>query len=1551
MNDRIKGVGLVFSVALIAALVVVLASANGASAQVPTPPTVEGLGECQPEHNVEILNDSANITPEDTVERNSQGGFEAIFVTNCIIYAIKFSIVDYEGKAVEGGVGTRYVHEQYSEIDYVPHSQYIEHKRYTSDFPDTETCQYENTCTGEPIIDEQGIALQETPPEAVTAYRVTFDFTNSRDGLLGSRPLDKNLDYSLNVELVPFNGAPANLVHTQTLLILSEASGNLWDKVTRAFEVTTWVEKGTNMIFLGWGGAILNLTCEGILPFSDIPTDENGVYTHENKFASRKIVNPDTGVTEWIPYKNWDDPEQPSGNNSCKMHGRKNKEGQREDIYEEALALYNDERAVAGLPPMRNEYEIVRNYGTRVIDGVDPREAGEGNPNVVELVAYDMRHVTLAPRVIFDRDNYRYAAINVFQHITLFDGILLGTPPELTYLRGFTRLGWSIMINLATSLIVLFIAWMGLGQIIRALLGTRSVADWREIVPRLLLSVIAMLTSYWICSMLIDLADGISRYVAAAFDVSTGDVVEIITFALTAVFLQQKAAVWAAGLGPHVGFIVSMVILFIKGLQLLLIKVFLIMFGVVLLQLVLRILLINLLIIISPLAMMMWSVPETAGWGKKWFSLFMISLFQHAIQIMAIGMAMFFVQSATVIPSLQLLPDVSKVGTDVLGVETIWALVMGIMMMTLVFKIPGMLGAGSMYEGFLSTITFALAAAKMAGAIATGGPGGMAAMMGGGSPGGSPSGLMTSAGQGVNTGPGAMAANMMSGLGNTARSVGTGLLRGGREIIGGGGSGGGSSRRDVASGEPPTPSGPVPAVGQAAQSFSAPGASVLNRGITGNGFEGKATGNGRAAAGSSEDASSGLAKEDRAAGYQRPGIDQNFQSQTVRGGMDSRGRAIPERETLGARDPNSNDVLSPGSTVAERAQDEGDWSNFSGDKNLNHIGNQLSKEHGVDFREGGWRGTADSENGNYVFNNEDGRSATVGADTTLGGHISGLRYGGGSAAGALNRAGYEGAREARGGQIGEDYRDGVGGESNPFSPSGQRFSEAAAGYNKISEGNDAAFHAMQGNVRASELENGGVRLENIDDMGRVEGAPRDLPAGDQTGDYISDIGVDRYNNAARLSSAMDGEDSAVTERGPQVAGSEARPHGYEAPGYEGPDSRMHIDESNMAQVWATQKQGEDAGVKIGDRGESISTPDGGAGTAENAVRYDRGQGMRPLDDAEKDHVYGKVGADGGRSGGIGVGGFNQSLQGVTSNNALSRGDVGSLARNSGMSRSESKKFAKELTSSKVGSEVNGRGQLRVGPGHYMRPTAKQRAFIDSVGGASSFNQQFSAKHGLSNKNAASTTAAPAAVSSGPGGFDALQKSVRSRAGAGWRAGSDAFTESQGRADNRQVMLVRDHAGRTSVGSDALQQVNRSHGSEAGFGDAMGKRLEVAGGRDQLRNMETGRLGRLSETDRRAEIALVQHGQSGEQANESVRAAKTGQSVQTISTDSETVAAEMGKGQVNVVALNADGSHEFRHANAAEMQRMSALQGSNGEKFVSDFNDLHKGQLRRRSVVG
>ena len=117
------------------------------------------------------------------------------------------------------------------------------------------------------------------------------------------------------------------------------------------------------------------------------------------------------------------------------------------------------------------------------------------------------------------------------------------------------------------------------------------------------------------------------------------------------------------------------------------------------------------------------------------------------------------------------------------------------------------------------------------------------------------------------------------------------------------------------------------------------------------------------------------------------------------------------------------------------------------------------------------------------------------------------------------------------------------------------------------------------------------------------------------------------------------------------------------------------------------------------------------------------------------------------------------------------------------------------------------------------------------------------------------------------------------------------------------------------------------------------------------NVETGRLTSLSEGDRRAEFAFRNHDQSPEQAADNLEAAKTGPSVQTITTDAKALGAEMDKGEVNVVALNADGTHEFRHANDAEMERMSALRSSDESGFANQFNDLHKGQFAYANEVG
>ena len=91
------------------------------------------------------------------------------------------------------------------------------------------------------------------------------------------------------------------------------------------------------------------------------------------------------------------------------------------------------------------------------------------------------------------------------------------------------------------------------------------------------------------------------------------------------------------------------------------------------------IVLINLLIIISPTAMIVWAVPETSGWGKKWSSQFGIALVTQNLQLICFALDTWFIKETTPVgvvfdtgtfPSglLSLLPS-----------QMLWALALGCM--------------------------------------------------------------------------------------------------------------------------------------------------------------------------------------------------------------------------------------------------------------------------------------------------------------------------------------------------------------------------------------------------------------------------------------------------------------------------------------------------------------------------------------------------------------------------------------------------------------------------------------------------------------------------------------------------------------------------------------------------------------------------------------------------------------------------------------------------------------------------------------------------------
>ena len=112
---------------------------------------------------------------------------------------------------------------------------------------------------------------------------------------------------------------------------------------------------------------------------------------------------------------------------------------------------------------------------------------------------------------------------------------------------------------------------------------------------------------------------------ASALGISAGDLVLLGNGAFDRMEAIDAYAFYIA---------IIIVYLFYLGFSLLLIVMF-----------ILRIAVINLLIAISPLALGLWILPATEGYGRKWLSLFMVTLFMHSLQLLAMAMAIGIVNS------------------------------------------------------------------------------------------------------------------------------------------------------------------------------------------------------------------------------------------------------------------------------------------------------------------------------------------------------------------------------------------------------------------------------------------------------------------------------------------------------------------------------------------------------------------------------------------------------------------------------------------------------------------------------------------------------------------------------------------------------------------------------------------------------------------------------------------------------------------------------------------------------------------------------------------
>ena len=280
--------------------------------------------------------------------------------------------------------------------------------------------------------------------------------------------------------------------------------------------------------------------------------------------------------------------------------------------------------------------------------------------------------------------------------------ILTGTPADLTYANDLVRQAWMVVWAITSGALVVILGWMGLSLIVSEHLG-RQQAGWRELVPRLVLGLVAAASSLWWCALVLDVADAVSGFVAAELNVTPGDLLRapLDTF-LTAV---QAGSVGMAQVLALLYLVYGFFVLY------------------VIVQMVLRLALIDILLALAPIALGLWILPHTAGWGRHWLRFFMTTVFQQAVQLIALALGFGFLNQFAAVSAFEPVQDL------------IWKLLMSLAFVYMATRVPSMLGNSGTFDAWLSTLYFGMnlpgtmvRSAKTIGLIAgaAGGPGGMA---------------------------------------------------------------------------------------------------------------------------------------------------------------------------------------------------------------------------------------------------------------------------------------------------------------------------------------------------------------------------------------------------------------------------------------------------------------------------------------------------------------------------------------------------------------------------------------------------------------------------------------------------------------------------------------------------------------------------------------------------------------------------------------------------------------------------------------------------------
>jgi Conjugal transfer protein TrbL len=246
---------------------------------------------------------------------------------------------------------------------------------------------------------------------------------------------------------------------------------------------------------------------------------------------------------------------------------------------------------------------------------------------------------------------------------------LTRTPENLSYSNDLVKQYASATQILANGLLAVVVVITGYNVVLRPYMGATYVGA-REVLPRLLLGGILINTAGWWCRLAIDVNNATCGVFGAP------NIADMVSTMLRVI------------LDPtHV-----------SGLLMLLVAT--IMAILLLIQQLMRLALVDVLLILAPLAAVLWILPQSQAWGRLWGRLFIGTVFAQAVQVLTLRLGFNLTTDLPPLTASGLLQPL-----------------LGIAVLALVLKMPGLMGRSGAGGNIVANLMGTAAGAAVASGV------------------------------------------------------------------------------------------------------------------------------------------------------------------------------------------------------------------------------------------------------------------------------------------------------------------------------------------------------------------------------------------------------------------------------------------------------------------------------------------------------------------------------------------------------------------------------------------------------------------------------------------------------------------------------------------------------------------------------------------------------------------------------------------------------------------------------------------------------------------